>query len=455
MAARVLVVDDEDNVRELLRNFLKRAGYEVVEARSCAEGIERFSDAHPDAVVSDYQLTDGTALDLLPRFKAQRPFVPVIVVTGHATIELAVKAMKEGADQFISKPLELPALAIVLERALDMQRMRRKEEGAKPGPALDPFLGTSATIRRLADEAKRIAPAESPVLLTGETGSGKGVLAAWIHRNSPRLHEPMVSLNCAGLNHDLLESELFGHEKGAFTGAVAAKAGLLEVAHRGTVFLDEIGDMEVAVQPKLLKVLEEQRFRRVGDVRDRVVDIRLVAATHQDLASLVRENRFRSDLYFRVSAIPLRVPSLRDRPEDIHLLAQQMLERFQGDMGRPGLALSPGARQKCERYSWPGNLRELRNVLERAVLLTDRTVLEPSDLRFDESSLLAEVTGSTSAGKTLAEVERAHVERTLADCGGNVIDAARILGLSRSALYDRLRRDGIASSPAGKHPAGR
>jgi DNA-binding NtrC family response regulator len=446
MGARVLTVDDDSNVRDLLRNYLRRGGYEVDEAGTCAEGLARFAEGHPDAVILDYELPDGTALDLIPRIRAQRPFVPVVVLTGHATIELAVRAIKEGADQFLTKPVELSTLGVVLERAIDVQRLRRKEEGAKPGPQLDPFLGTSATIRKLAEEARRIAPAESPVLVTGETGAGKGVLAAWLHRNSPRAAEPMVALNCAGLTHDLLESELFGHEKGAFTGAVAAKAGLLEVAHRGSVFLDEIGDMEPAVQPKLLKVLEEKRFRRVGDVRDRVVDVRLIAATHQDLAGLVREHRFRSDLYYRVSAIPLRVPALRERPEDIHLLAQQMLERFQGEMGRPGLALSSGARKKCEHYSWPGNLRELRNVLERAVLLGDRCVLEPEDLRLEDSSVLTATTEPSTSGRTLAEVERAHVERTVAACGGNVVEAARILGLSRSALYDRIRRGGTATS---------
>jgi transcriptional regulator with PAS, ATPase and Fis domain len=294
-------------------------------------------------------------------------------------------------------------------------------------------------MRRLAEDARRFVSAESPVLIQGETGTGKGVLAAWLHRNGPRADEAFVDLNCATLSRDLLESELFGHEKGAFTGAVAAKQGLLDVAHRGTLFLDEIGDVDPLVQPKLLKVLEDKRFRRLGDVRDRQVDVRLITATHQDLTQLVRDNRFRSDLYFRVNTIPLTVPPLRERREDIERLAQALLEGIASDLGRNGLSLAPEAVRALEAYPWPGNIRELRNVLERAVLLCEGRTLGARDLRFEATPGVA----ASEASLTLAELERRHIERVLAAERGRVESAARRLGIPRSSLYQKLKRLGL------------
>ncbi|MEE8218183.1 MAG: sigma-54 dependent transcriptional regulator, partial [Vicinamibacteria bacterium] len=282
-----------------------------------------------------HMLPDGTALDLLPRIKELDASLPVIVLTGHASIDLAVRAVKEGADQFLAKPVELPALLVLLRRLLESQRARRRQIAGRTRQAreeIDPFIGSSAPLRKLAEEARRVAASSSPILIEGETGSGKGVLARWLHRNGPRADEPFVDMNCAGLSRDFLETELFGHEKGAFTGAVSAKVGLLEVAHRGVVFLDEIGDLDPQVQPKLLKVLEEKRFRRLGEVRDRQVDIQLIAATHQNLAAMARERKFRSDLYYRISTIPLRVPPLRERPEDIPALARRLVEGFSADL---------------------------------------------------------------------------------------------------------------------------
>jgi DNA-binding NtrC family response regulator len=437
--ARILIVDDEEAIRTLVGNHLRAEGYEVVEASRSSEALEQFVEGHPDAVVLDYSLGDGTALELLPRFQGLRPFVPVVILTGHGSIELAVQCVKEGAEQFLTKPVELAALQVALERALESQRFRRRDAGAKPLPEPDPFLGVSPRIRELAVEAKRVARSDSPILITGETGTGKGVLAAWLHRTSRRAEEPMVSLNCAALTHALLESELFGHEKGSFTGAISAKPGLLEVANRGTVFLDEIGDMDGSIQPKLLKVLEEKRFRRVGEVRDRFVDIRLVAATHQDLAARVADGRFRSDLFYRLCTIPLQIPPLRERREDIPVLAAWILDRLRVEMGRATLTLSEAARAALARHRWPGNLRELRNVLERAVLLADRDVLDEDDLRLGGGD--AAPGGSEGDHLTLAAVERAHIQRVLDASGGNVEDAARRLGLSRSALYERLRHD--------------
>ena len=350
---KVLIVDDEPGIRFGVRDFLESEGFEVEEADSTAAAERLVREYHPDALVLDHMLPDGTALELLPRIREIDSTLPVVVLTGHATIDLAVRAVKEGADQFLAKPVELPALVVMLRRLLETQREKRRQAAGRARQAreaVDPFTGTSAAIRRLAEDARRLQASSSPILIEGETGSGKGVLARWLHRNGPRGDEPFVDMNCAGLSREFLETELFGHEKGAYTGAVNSKQGLLEVAHRGVVFLDEIGDLDPQVQPKLLKVLEEKRFRRLGEVRDRQVDVQLVAASHQSLPQLVQEKKFRSDLYFRISTIPLRVPALRERVEDIPILARAA--------ARPGcrttsaaaaLRLSPERRARARR----------------------------------------------------------------------------------------------------------
>ena len=441
----VLLVDDEPAVRFGMRDYLEASGYAVQEAPSCQEAQAAFRSGRPDVAVLDYSLPDGTALDLLPRLKALDPDVPIVILTGVGSIELAVRAIKEGAEHFLTKPVELPALRVVLERLIENQRNKHRQVARRSKAArhtVDPFLGESAAMRQLADDARRFLSSDSPVLIRGETGSGKGVLAAWLHQNGPRSEEAFVDLNCATLSKDLLESELFGYEKGAFTGAVTPKQGLLDVAHRGTLFLDEIGDVDPAVQPKLLKVLEEKRFRRLGDVRDRQVDVRLVAATHQDLGKLVREGRFRSDLYYRISTIPLVVPPLRERLEDLPLIAQRLLDDLTGDLGRGPFTLSPEALGALRTYSWPGNVRELRNVLERAVLLSEDRVLGRRDLRFEPGA--AEDTVS-ELGLTLEELERRHIERVLQAEQGRVEAAARRLGIPRSSLYQKIKRMGLAA----------
>jgi DNA-binding NtrC family response regulator len=444
---KILLVEDESTVRGAVRDFLEAKAYEVDEASTCHEAEALFRTGRPDAAVIDYRLPDGDALELLPRLKGVDPGVPLVVLTGHGSIDLAVRAVKEGAEQFLTKPVELPALLIVLERLLENQRSRKKELAGRSRLArdrVDPFLGTSAVIRDLARQARQVLTTDSPILVRGETGTGKGVLARWLHANGPRAEEAFVDLNCAGLSRDLLETELFGHERGAFTGASQSKPGLLEVAHRGTVFLDEIGDVDAAVQPKLLKVLEEKRFRRLGDVRDRRVDIRLIAATHQDLAALVREKRFRGDLYFRISAIPVDVPPLRARAEDLPLLVERLLADLTADLGRGPLPVTKEAMAALAAYSWPGNVRELRNVLERAVLLSGRDLVEPRDLRFDLAG-----DGDAPAGDaelTLQELERRHIGRVLALENGRVDVAARRLGIPRSSLYQKIKKHGLRPS---------
>jgi DNA-binding NtrC family response regulator len=448
---KILIVDDEPGIRFGVRDFLESEGLEVDEADSIAAAERAVRDGRPDAIVLDHMLPDGTALDLLPRIRDLDPSVPVVVLTGHASIDLAVRAVKEGADQFLAKPVELPALLVMLQRLLETQREKRRQiagRAKQAREAIDPFTGRSAAIRALADQARRVVASSSPILIEGETGSGKGVLARWLHRNGPRADEPFVDMNCAGLSREFLETELFGHEKGAYTGAVTSKQGLLEVAHRGVVFLDEIGDLDPQVQPKLLKVLEEKRFRRLGEVRDRQVDIQLLAASHQNLPQLVNENRFRGDLYFRISTIPLRVPPLRERSEDIPILVRGLLAALASDLGRRGLRLSPAAELALVAHAWPGNVRELRNVLERAVLLSGHEVLEPGDLCFDGPSgtvlsapQLPGRDGESSL--TLEQLERVHIERVLRELGGRVAEASQRLGIPRSTLYQKIKKFGL------------
>jgi len=443
---KILIVDDEPGIRFGVRDFLESDGLEVVEADSVAAGERAVREAHPDAVILDHMLPDGTALDLLPRLRELDPSLPVVVLTGHASIDLAVRAVKEGADQFLAKPVELPALLVLLRRLLEAQRERRRQIAGRTRQAreaIDPFVGSSAAIRELEEQARRVATSSSPILIEGETGTGKGVLARWLHRNGPRADEPFVDMNCAGLSREFLETELFGHEKGAYTGAVSSKPGLLEVAHRGVTFLDEIGDLDPQVQPKLLKVLEEKRFRRLGEVRDRQVDVQLIAATHQDLATLTREKKFRSDLYYRISTLPLRVPTLRERPEDIPVLARGLLDAFAADLGRRGLRLSPDAEAKLVRHPWPGNVRELRNVLERALLLSGRDVLEASDLRLEGPGADAPVRAAPGTPMTLEELERVHISLVLEELGGRVAEASHRLGIPRSTLYQKIKKYGL------------
>jgi DNA-binding NtrC family response regulator len=453
---KLLVVEDQPRLRAELRMFLERQGFEVIEAESCAQAkaLLTAQRAQPDAALLDYELEDGTALDLLPFIKELDPSLPVVVMTGFGTIERAVKAVKEGADHFLTKPVELPTLLVLLQRTIDNRRARQRQLAnavtQRAHTEADPFLGTSDAIQALRRQAVRVASADSPILIQGETGAGKGVLARWLHNNSPRHPEALVDLNCAGLTRELLESELFGHEKGAFTGAVASKQGLLEVGHRGTVFLDEIGDIDPIVQPRLLKALEDKRIRRLGSVKDRAVDIRLIAATHKDLGELVRQGVFRGDLYFRINTIPLRVPPLRERPEDIPLLAEQLLRVIAPHLP---ITLSPQAVSALTRYPWPGNVRELRNVLDRALLLRDGDHLQPSDFLFDRVRLpgadpsptaSSPVSDAPSLDMSLADVERWHIERVLAAEGGKVTEAAKRLMIPRSSLYQKLKRWGVS-----------
>src|ERR1700678_40829 len=443
---RILVGEDDRSIRFALSEFLQENNYQVTEANTCESIRQSFRSTTPDAAILDYSLPDGTALDLLPFLKQSYPSVPLILLTGNGTIQLAVKAIKDGAEQFLTKPVELAAIAIVLERALKNQRNNQKQLAGKAREkreTVDPFLGTSAAIRQVAEQAERVCGSHCPVLIAGETGSGKGVLTRWLHDHSPRSDEPFVDLNCAGFGRELLETELFGHEAGAFTGAVQRKMGLLEVAQRGTVFLDEIGDMDLQIQPKLLKILEEKRFRRLGDVQERQLDVRLIAASHEDLAHLVRQKKFRSDLYFRVSTVVLRVPPLRERLEDIPILARYFFDRVAMDLGRMHLTLSDQIIETMTTYSWPGNIRELKNAIERAVLLASGDTIRPKDLHLEFKSDIS-LDGDDSQ-LTLREIQRLHIQKALDAERGNVASAAVRLGLTRSTLYNKMKTFGITT----------
>ena len=436
---RVLVVDNDPVVRSGICNFLATQGHIVSEASNCQDAQLQFQRFRPDAVVLDFYLPNGDAPQLLRQAKAARPSIPVLVLTGPAGSAITERAIRHGADHILPKPVEMDQLHAALLRAMSHPKKTSTSSSAPKmqRPSLDPFVGTSGAIHRLRELANRVLSTESPILLQGETGAGKGVLANWIHRNGPRADKPFLDLNCAGLSRELLESELFGHEKGAFTSAMSSKQGLLEVANHGTVFLDEIGDIDLQVQPKLLKVLEDRTFRRLGDVRDREVDVRLISATHRELLELVRQQRFRSDLYFRVNIIYIQVPPLRERVEDIPCLAQTLLDGITRNRGLMQWSISNTAMIALKSYSWPGNVRELRNVLERAALVATDGAIRPEHLYLQAPALEVSRVGM---GGTLKQMERTYIHHVLHDEGGSIERAARRLGIPRSSLYNKMRR---------------
>ncbi|MDF3071332.1 MAG: atoC6, partial [Polyangiaceae bacterium] len=412
---------------------------------SLAEAQKLMAKEAPDLTIVDYQLPDGTAFDLLNHARERESGEAVIVLTGLGTIDLAVRAIKSGAEHFLTKPVDLESLEILVRRTLEQQRDRRQRafSAAVASSTPMPFLGKSRAVRRLEEMATAAIESDVPVLILGETGAGKGVLARWIHQNSSRRTEPFVDLNCAGLSRELAESELFGHQRGAFTGAVNHKPGLIEVAHKGTLFLDELGDLDLAVQPKLLKALEEGQFRRVGELAARSSDVRLLAATHRHLAAMVKDDRFREDLLFRINTLTLEIPPLRERVEDIPAVALTVLSDLSRRRGRSAPALGEDALEVLQQYRWPGNVRELRNVLERALLFCKGDLLDRNALRFDRS--LAPDRTEESA-QTLDDAERRHIATVLERAGGKVDDAARILALSRSSLYAKLKKYGLRAA---------
>jgi DNA-binding NtrC family response regulator len=443
---KILVVEDDAAMQDFLAIGLRAERFEVIRAGDLSVSYSALMNTPPSIILADYQLPDGTAFDLLAWLKARDIKIPLIVLTAHTHIELAVEAIKNGAEHFVPKPVDLGLLAPVLRRTLENCRNHHKNLAhglQRARYERDPFLGHSSAIQELSKAAKRVSGASNTVLIQGETGTGKGVLALWLHRNSPRSHEPFIDLNCAGLSRELLESEIFGHVKGAFTGAVINKTGFLDTANRGTLFLDEIGDMDLHAQAKILKVVEEKRFYRLGDVHERTVDVQIIAASHRDLKALVEEGKFRSDLYFRISALRVRTPPLRERSEDIPVITDRLLEQLSWDMKRGSLRISDTARSELQLYPWPGNIRELRNVLERAALLSDDGIIHETGLEFEHSVVREAEPNADADHLTLKEMERRHIVRALESEGGRVAGAAKRLGIPRSSLYAKIREHGL------------
>lgn len=449
MAERILVLDDDNLLRTVVSERLRRRGYEVSTASNLSEAREALESTHPDAALLDIRLPDGQGTELLEELTAEGD-VPCIMITAHATVESAVEALKQGAEDYLEKPFSLDRLEATLEATLERTRLRREVRALRRQEGIrGEVIGSSPAMRKALDLVERVAPADSStVLLLGETGTGKGVIARLIHRLSPRADHPFVHVTCSALAETLMESELFGHEKGAFTDARTLKRGLVEVAATGTLFLDEIGELSLAVQSKLLRFIEEHAFRRVGGTEDLKVDVRVVAATNRRIEEEVEEGRFREDLYYRLRVLPIELPRLRHRRSDIPLLAAAFLDRFNGEFGKAVEGFTDPALAVLKDYEWPGNVRELANVVERAVLLTEGDRIEvdalPAEVRQEDDE--SEGAAAICLGKDgidMDELERDLLVEALRIAEGNRTEAGRLLGLSRHQVRNRLKKYGV------------
>ncbi len=437
-AKRIVIVDDEENIGRSLRLILEREGYAVSVCRSIAEFRREPEARRADAYLLDVRLPDGSGIDLLGSLRA-----PAIMISGHATIAGAVEATRAGAFDFLEKPLSRDRVLLALKNALEQATLRRENERLREMVGGAPrMIGSSAAFQRAIEQASLAARSDARVLLIGESGTGKELLAAHIHQSSPFAAGPFVKVNCAAIPTELLESELFGHEKGAFTGAAATRRGKFELADGGTLFLDEVGDLHPGSQAKLLRVLQEGEFHRVGGEQTIRVAVRVVSATNRDLTALVAQEKFREDLYYRLSVVPIRVPALRERPEDLAPLAQYFLEDFCARNNFKPKAIDPEVYPILEKYPWPGNARELRNAVERMAILT------PGD-RLDAESVPIEIRLARPAGarSTVQEAresaERDQILRALEESAWNVSAAARTLGVERTNLHKRIRALGL------------
>ncbi|HEX9366720.1 MAG TPA: sigma-54 dependent transcriptional regulator [Vicinamibacterales bacterium] len=460
LTAQILIVEDKDSLRTMLRHTLERQEHVVLEARDQPEAVRMLQTMQPAVVLSDLRLPAGDGFGVLRATKEIDADIPVIVMTAYGSIEDAVNAMKEGAMDFLAKPVDPDHLLLLVSRALEQRRivtenLLLKEELAvrRGAPQL---VGDDPALRKVFASLQRAASTDATVLLEGESGTGKELFARSLHALSPRADAPFVAINCAAIPENLLETELFGYEKGAFTGAAGRKPGKFEMAHRGTLFLDEIGDLPMSLQAKILRALEEKKFERVGGTALLSVDVRLVAATNKGLRAAVAARRFREDLYFRLSVFPITIPPLRDRPGDIPVLARYFVERFCRDLKKRPFVLSPPALEQLQSYPWPGNVRELQNCIERAVILADGETLLPRHLNLsfaapltdenpespwahvDLSGTLAEVTR-----RVTGQVEKAKIEEVLLEADGNKGRAAELLQVSYKTLLSKLKEHRI------------
>lgn len=454
MAAHILIVDDERLIRWSLREALRKAGYETSEAMDAGTAEAALRQGGLDLILLDLRLPDADGLTVLRHARELIPGIPVIVITAYSTVDGAVQAMKCGAADYVTKPFEIDELLIVVQRTIEHASMQQRltahvaEQKARFG--LDNVIGNSPGIGAIKDLIRRIAGSENAtVLLLGESGTGKDMFARAIHYESRRVDGPFVNVTCTALPETLLESELFGYEKGAFTDARAQKKGLFEIAHGGTIFLDEIGDMPPLLQSKLLRVLEEKTFKRIGGTHDISVDVRVVAATHRDIDEAIRQGRFREDLYYRLSTVPVHIPPLRERAGDLALLTEHFLRVYSCEFHRDGTALAPEAMDKLHAYGWPGNVRELRNVIERAVLLAAGVEITAQDIVLGRLSIQPAAPAGRfrfvlpREGCRVDDVERDFILQALERTGGNRTQAADLLGMTRDQIRYGVRKYGL------------
>jgi two-component system, NtrC family, nitrogen regulation response regulator NtrX len=462
---RILLIDDEAGIRTSLTRVLSDEGYDVEAVPTGEKGLERLREAPFHMVFLDVWLPRRDGMEILQEIRATWHDLPVVMISGHASIDTAVKATKLGAFDFIEKPLTLEKVSVAVRNALKQRRLERRNRALQDvlrEKAPRQLIGTSPGIVALREQIRVAAPTNGRVLIFGENGTGKEVVARLVHASSLRSDEPFVEMNCAAIPEDLIESEMFGHVKGSFTGALENKKGKFELADQGTLFLDEIGDMSLKTQSKVLRALQEQTFEPVGGATSLEVDVRVLAATNKDLPDAIRRGEFREDLYFRLNVIPLTVPPLRERREDIPLLARHFIDELAGDYGKAPHHVTDEALAAMTSYAWPGNVRELRNIIERLVIMVPRDRIERSDLppelggeaaatrpaaaldgREADLEALAACTSSPSLKEGRARFERFFIARKLADCGYNVSRTAEALGVERSHLHRKLKAYGL------------
>jgi two-component system, NtrC family, response regulator AtoC len=453
MKRTVLVVDDEQNMQTVMRMILEDAGYLVITAGSGEEALKHIQNPNLDVVLSDMKMPGMGGEELLTRCRADRPDVPVIVVTAHGTIKSAVKSVSAGAADYLSKPFEPEELEIAVHNAINLRDILRENQRLKATAtqalAGKQLLGESPATRHLLEEIQKVAPYKTNVLITGESGTGKELVARTIHNLGPRRDRPWVAINCSAIPRELMESELFGYVKGAFTGAAQTRLGRVEQAQGGTLFLDEIGDLDLALQTKMLRVLQEREFSPVGSDQVRKADVRIMAATNRDLKAMVQEGKFREDLFYRLDVYSIVVPTLRDRRDDVPLLAQVFLHELAADTDKPVHAISPEALEVLMRYNWPGNIRELHNAIERSLLSCKGDTIDARDL----PHTILRSTGTTAAADScldsmgssdldvwLEGVERRAILQALENSGGVQAQAARRLGISERSLWHRIKK---------------
>ena len=444
---RLLIVDDDDQWRRTLARRFSRQGLAVTAAGSAEEAMEKAAQMAFDVAILDLNLPGMSGIDLLTVLKERQPELEALMLTAHSSIETAVQAMKRGAYDYLVKPFHLPELEIHIQKAFEkVQLVRREHQWVQQlnyeSPRFE-LVGSSSAMKRVVQMIEKVAPTEATILIRGASGTGKELVARALHMNSPRRDRPIVTINCAALQETLLESELFGHEKGAFTGATQAKPGLVEVAEGGTLFIDEVAEMAPGLQAKLLRVLENGLFRRVGSTQELRADVRVVAATNKSLEEEIKEQRFREDLYYRLNVVTIELPALRQRREDISQLVEHFLTTRR--VGSTRFRIEPDALQALQQYDWPGNIRELANVLERAQILADNHVITIDDLPESLSAMLP-VAAETANPRSLSEVERRHVFAVLQEEKGNKVHAAKALGISRRALYRLIEKHHLERS---------